>query len=216
MADFNDAYGDNIGGFTIIGGQKVSFYVDLACILCSVCSDFAPENFRVSGDGTHDICYKQPQSREELLQCYGAMENCPVDAIGDDGHREGADRSETIRQKTLAWLNGESGLNRADFVYSMRGYGHTEKDADKAIRDHLQSRRRLFMDAADKNKTLSEDGQVHTYLSNSASYRQLDRQQQQITTRDMLSFFHGKIQFEQLMALKFPHLFPSKSNRKQP
>ena len=44
MADVNEAFGDNIGGFTIISGQKVSFYVDLS-FLCSVCSDFAPDKF---------------------------------------------------------------------------------------------------------------------------------------------------------------------------
>jgi ferredoxin len=33
----------------------------------------------------HDICYKQPETEEELRACYEAMENCPVEAIGDDG-----------------------------------------------------------------------------------------------------------------------------------
>ena len=36
-------------------------------------------------DEDHDICYKQPENEEELEQCYEAMENCPVEAIGDDG-----------------------------------------------------------------------------------------------------------------------------------
>jgi len=50
-----------------------------------VCSDCAPDNFRVSDDEDHDIVYKQPENEEELEQCYEAMENCPVEAIGDDG-----------------------------------------------------------------------------------------------------------------------------------
>ena len=58
---------------------------DTQCILCSVCSDAAPNNFRMSDDEDHDICYKQPENEEELEQCYEAMENCPVEAIGDDG-----------------------------------------------------------------------------------------------------------------------------------
>ena len=42
-------------------------------------------NFKVSDDDDHDICYKQPENEEELDQCYEALENCPVEAIGDDG-----------------------------------------------------------------------------------------------------------------------------------
>ena len=86
MADLDDKWEDNVPGFSIIKGKKVSFYVDKECILCSVCSDEAPENFRMSDEEDHDICFKQPESEEELEQCYEALEGCPVDAIGDDGH----------------------------------------------------------------------------------------------------------------------------------
>ena len=84
MADKNDKYEDNIGGSVEIKGKKYSFYVDRECILCSVCSDCAPNNFRVSDDDDHDICYKQPENEDELVQCLEAMECCPVEAIGDD------------------------------------------------------------------------------------------------------------------------------------
>ena len=86
VADKNDKWYDNVDGFTIIAGKKVSFYVDRECILCSVCSDAAPDNFKVSDDDDHDVCYKQPINEEELEQCYEALENCPVEAIGDDGY----------------------------------------------------------------------------------------------------------------------------------
>ena len=43
------------------------------------------EDEDVSDDEDHDICFKQPADDEELEQCYEAMENCPVEAIGDDG-----------------------------------------------------------------------------------------------------------------------------------
>ena len=85
MADPNEIWEDNIGGSATIDGNKVSFYVDVECILCSVCSDAAPNNFRMSDDEDHDICFKQPEDEEELEQCNEAMENCPVEAIGDDG-----------------------------------------------------------------------------------------------------------------------------------
>jgi ferredoxin len=85
MADPNEIWEDNIGGSATIDGKKLSFYVDTECILCSVCSDAAPNNFRMSDDEDHDICFKQPEDEEELEQCNEAMENCPVEAIGDDG-----------------------------------------------------------------------------------------------------------------------------------
>ena len=76
MADKDNRWEDNIPG---------QFYVDEECILCSVCSDAAPDNFRMADDEDHDICYKQPENDDELEQCQEAMENCPVEAIGDDG-----------------------------------------------------------------------------------------------------------------------------------
>lgn len=86
MADPGDAWDDNIGGAAVIDGRRVAFYVDRQCILCSVCSDTAPQNFRASDAGDHDVCFRQPDGPDELLQCYTALENCPVEAIGDDGH----------------------------------------------------------------------------------------------------------------------------------
>ncbi|MCB9744456.1 MAG: ferredoxin [Alphaproteobacteria bacterium] len=85
MPDPTQKWEDNVPGFSIVSGRKIGFYVDKECILCSVCSDAAPNNFRMSDDEDHDICFKQPGNEDELEQCYEAMENCPVEAIGDDG-----------------------------------------------------------------------------------------------------------------------------------
>ena len=85
MADPKNLWHDNVRGESVINGKSVSFFVDKECILCSVCSDAAPSNFRMSDDEDHDVVYKQPESAEELAQCYEAMENCPVEAIGDQG-----------------------------------------------------------------------------------------------------------------------------------
>ena len=38
MAEANEAWEDNVGGFSIVAGKKVAFYVDQECILCSVCA----------------------------------------------------------------------------------------------------------------------------------------------------------------------------------
>ena len=85
MADPKNRWEDNVGGEVTIAGKRLSFFVDKECILCSVCSDAAPRNFKMSDDEDHDVCYKQPETEDELAQCYEAMENCPVEAIGDHG-----------------------------------------------------------------------------------------------------------------------------------
>ena len=53
------------------------------CICCSVCSDIAPENFRLSDEDHHNICYSQPRSAEELADCLEALAACPVEVIID-------------------------------------------------------------------------------------------------------------------------------------
>ena len=76
MAFKEDKFEDNVPG---------KFYVDKTCIFCNVCIQAAPSNFAMSGDGAHDYVYKQPETDEELDECYDALEQCPVEAIGDDG-----------------------------------------------------------------------------------------------------------------------------------
>ena len=76
MAALKDRFDDNAPG---------SWYVDKQCILCSLCSEVAPKNFEESVLGDHDIVYKQPETLEEETQCKEAMEQCPVEAIGNDG-----------------------------------------------------------------------------------------------------------------------------------
>ena len=61
------------------------FYVDRECILCTVCSDAAPDNFRMADSEDHDVVFSQPIDAHQRAQCYEAMRECPVEAIGDDG-----------------------------------------------------------------------------------------------------------------------------------
>jgi ferredoxin len=76
MADPANRYDDNVPG---------KWYVDSQCILCSLCSEIAPANFREADTGDHDIVYKQPENDEEVKLCQEAMQQCPVEAIGNDG-----------------------------------------------------------------------------------------------------------------------------------
>lgn len=85
MADPTWSWPDNAGGSVVIRGRRWSFYVDQECILCTVCSEAAPANFRLSIDEDHDVCFRQPRSEAELDACLDAQSGCPVDAIGADG-----------------------------------------------------------------------------------------------------------------------------------
>jgi ferredoxin len=76
MAEVAERYEDNVPG---------AWYVDKSCILCSLCVDLAPNNFKESEAGDHDMVYKQPASDEETAQCNEAKEQCPVEAIGNNG-----------------------------------------------------------------------------------------------------------------------------------
>ena len=85
MADPRDAWWDNATGAVTLRGRRWSFYVDAECILCTVCAEAAPENFRLSEDEDHDVCFRQPRTEAELDACIEARDGCPVEAIGDDG-----------------------------------------------------------------------------------------------------------------------------------
>lgn len=61
------------------------FYVDDQCIDCDLCRSTAPDNFTTEDDLGFSYVYKQPESDDERELCVEAMENCPVEAIGNDG-----------------------------------------------------------------------------------------------------------------------------------
>ena len=76
MADLSEKLDLNVSG---------AFYVDSNCIDCDLCRQTAPENFERDEDEGYSFVFKQPENEEEEEQCREAMEECPVDAIGDDG-----------------------------------------------------------------------------------------------------------------------------------
>ncbi len=61
------------------------FYVDDQCIDCDLCRSTAPDNFTTEDDLGFSYVYKQPETDDERELCVEAMENCPVEAIGNDG-----------------------------------------------------------------------------------------------------------------------------------
>lgn len=76
MANKEERWADNVPG---------PWYVDKNCILCSLCEELASTIFKQAESGDHDIVYKQPKTPEDLKVSKEAMEQCPVEAIGNDG-----------------------------------------------------------------------------------------------------------------------------------
>ena len=76
MADLADIVKENVVG---------KYFVDEQCIDCDLCRETAGDNFQRSDDEGYSYVYKQPVNEEEEELCKVAMENCPVEAIGDFG-----------------------------------------------------------------------------------------------------------------------------------
>ena len=76
MADPSDKVENNVEG---------PWYVDTNCIDCDLCRQAAPENFKRNEDEGYTYVSKQPENDEEIAAMGDAMEECPVEAIGNDG-----------------------------------------------------------------------------------------------------------------------------------
>lgn len=76
MAEKEAKFSDNITG---------KFYVDENCIDCDLCREIAPAFFTRNDDEGHSFVHTQPTSVIDLDLCTEALNDCPVEAIGDDG-----------------------------------------------------------------------------------------------------------------------------------
>jgi len=77
MADIKNRVKGNVSG---------RYYVDTSCICCEACTLTAPDNFRMKDDNSSSMVFKQPENSSENEACESAKNNCPVEAIGDDGN----------------------------------------------------------------------------------------------------------------------------------
>ncbi len=59
------------------------FFVDATCIDCELCREAAPANFTRQDEDGYSFVFKQPVGDEEEAACRSALEECPVEAIGD-------------------------------------------------------------------------------------------------------------------------------------
>ena len=76
MADKDTKWPQNITG---------TFYVDEQCIACDACVKTAPKYFAMNDIEGHAYVHFQPETKEELELAQQALEECPVEAIGNDG-----------------------------------------------------------------------------------------------------------------------------------
>ena len=60
------------------------YFVDQSCIDCDLCRVTAPECFRANEAEGHSYVHRQPANPTEEARCIEALENCPVEAIGQD------------------------------------------------------------------------------------------------------------------------------------
>lgn len=76
MADQSQKSRENVAG---------RYYVDATCIDCDLCRETAPANFTRQDAKGYSYVQKQPDSPAEEAACLAALEECPVEAIGNDG-----------------------------------------------------------------------------------------------------------------------------------
>ena len=76
MADKTQKARENVPG---------AWYVDVTCIDCDLCRETAPDNFVRQDAVGHSYVVRQPRTPAEAAACLAALEECPVEAIGNDG-----------------------------------------------------------------------------------------------------------------------------------
>jgi ferredoxin len=89
MADKTAKFSDNVSG---------KFYVDENCIDCDLCREIAPGFFTRNDDEGHSFVHAQPSSDRDIALCLEAMNDCPVEAIGDDGCSVNSGNKTAIRE----------------------------------------------------------------------------------------------------------------------
>ena len=67
------------------GNVPGRWYVDETCIDCDLCRETAPGSFQRNDEERRSYVARQPSGPEEEAACLAALEDCPVEAIGQDG-----------------------------------------------------------------------------------------------------------------------------------
>lgn len=59
-----------------------AYFIDESCTACGIYLEEAPDNFTMKYDEQSAFVSRQPESEKERAQCEGALNSCPVGAIG--------------------------------------------------------------------------------------------------------------------------------------
>jgi ferredoxin len=76
MSDKTNKVADNATG---------RYYVDATCIDCDLCRETAAANFARNDEQGYSFVVQQPGDPAQEAACLAALEECPVEAIGNDG-----------------------------------------------------------------------------------------------------------------------------------
>jgi ferredoxin len=61
------------------------YYVDVTCIDCDLCRESTRGNFLRFDSARRSYVARQPRDAGEEAACKAALDECPVEAIGNDG-----------------------------------------------------------------------------------------------------------------------------------
>ncbi|CAN5664039.1 ferredoxin [soil metagenome] len=61
------------------------YYVEETCIDCELCRETAPVQFARQDHRGYSFVARQPTDPADEAACLAALEECPVEAIGNDG-----------------------------------------------------------------------------------------------------------------------------------
>jgi len=67
----------------LAGNARGAWYVDSHCIGCGLCSSTAPDIFTLDDNGQALVVH-QPTTAEEIELAAQALDDCPVQSIGND------------------------------------------------------------------------------------------------------------------------------------
>ncbi len=62
-----------------------TYYVDSQCIDCDICRSLAPNLFARDDETSFSFVHRQPATPQEIELAEEALQDCPADAIGNDG-----------------------------------------------------------------------------------------------------------------------------------
>jgi len=65
------------------------YYVDESCTNCASCREIAPDHFLFNEDSKQSFVALQPRTPDEDELCEEAMDNCPMESVGEDGEDAG-------------------------------------------------------------------------------------------------------------------------------